>query len=138
MEKEWLDGYKVCKREGNRFVSCFIGTGKGREDWGFKVYRIGHITKRSPGYIRGVVTRLRKYGPLAVFKHINMAISYINYDVEDPLVVFKCRYIKSTDDDLWLPGYRQRRLNRFARIAGTYYADEVELVEEVEVDRLAS
>ncbi len=38
MEKEWLDGYKVCKREGNRLVSCFIGQGRWPKRQAWKIY----------------------------------------------------------------------------------------------------
>lgn len=133
MEKEWVNGYKVCKREGNRLISCFMGS-LPKHHGGFKIYGIGRITKRTPGYIRGIVSRLRKHGPLAVFRFWEDAARFIDSNwvdgIEEEWPIYKCRYIESRDADLWYPGYRQRNLIGF-RISGTYYADEVELIEEV-------
>ena len=135
MKKKWLNGYKVCKRQGNRFSSCFAGQGR-MNGFGWKVYGIGTVTKRTPGFILHIVSRLRKYGPLAVFRSRYSAERFIEKNHQDGVgkdwVLFKCRYIESTDENLWYPGYRRRNLMPY-RISGTYYADEVELVVEIAI-----
>lgn len=135
MSSEWLDGYKVVRKQKNRYVSCTIGLRKPR---GYKVYAIGHVTKRSPGYLPYISTRIRAYGPLMVFQHKDSALRYIekhwydgSFDFEVKL--FRCRYIPSMDTYCWLPGYRRRNICHIY-IPDERFADAVELIEEVTED----
>ena len=127
---EWIEGYKVVRRQGNRYVSVFEGRSKG---YGFKVYGIGHVTKRTEGYLKGVKTRLRSYGPLGVFAYENGAVRFMErtWLIDDPCVVLsKCRYIKSADNCCWRPGYENRQLCH-DHWYDERFADAVELVEDV-------
>lgn len=130
VKKKWKRGYRVCKRQGNRYVSCCAGEGK----YGWKIYAVGHITKRTQGYIRGIKSRIKKWGPLAVFDHEDAAIRFMDrYGLEDDdWVLFSCRYAESTDKDYWREGYRGRKFCN-SYVSGKRFADEVELLEEVTV-----
>ena len=129
--KEWKAGYKVVRRQGNRYVSCIEGRDKG---CGWKVYGIGHITRRTPGYIRGIKDRIASHGPLAVFQHRASAIRFMNTDRYDgrceDAVICSCRFIESGDLQCWRPGYRIRQLCH-GYVPDERFADEVVLIEEL-------
>ncbi len=117
MEEVWVDGYKVCRKQGNRYVSFF--------DFPWKIYNIGRITRRS-----------REQGPLAVFDSREHAFAFKDefgaVDGTTVKVVLACRYIKSKEWVYWYITKRGRReTNRGDGIAGKCFADAVELIAEV-------
>ena len=131
MDKKWKMGYKVCRRQGNRFVSYCMG--RLATEW-YNIYGVGHVTRRRRGYIQDVKKRLRKFGPLGVFIHESSARNFMERthqdgDVHDP-ALFKCRFIESKDERFWLPGYRQRKFG-MVYVPDQRFADAVELIEEV-------
>lgn len=129
MKKKWKNGYKVVRRQGNRFVSCTMGI---YDVPGWKVYGIGHVTRRAKGYIKGIATRLRSYGPLAVFIDKESALRFMEGLGGPSLALFTCRYVESSDNSCWRPGYRCRNLCHIY-VSDQRFADEVELLEEVKL-----
>ncbi len=121
MGKEWLDGYRVCRRRGKSYVSTYMGVSTID---GWKIYAIGRVTRRTPGY-----------GPLAVFELADDARGFMkqNNMYADGYALFGCRYTESEDTDLWRLGPTFERCVCVCRITGTHYADEVEPVREMAV-----
>lgn len=119
--KKWKLGYRVCLKQGARWVSTYMG----REIWrtGWKVYAIGRITKRRAGY-----------GPLAVFDSEKEARSFMGNNMYGSYKLFRCRYIQSDDTQYWMPhyhgGFNPKRYCQ-ANVSGKRFADAVELISEV-------
>lgn len=124
MEKKWRTGYKVCRRQGNRYISTHAGRSYCDKGRGYKVYGIGHVTKRTRGN-----------GPLAVFSNTKDALQFsVKYcGTFVGVVIFECKYLQSDDGRYWLKIKGKRSYNQ-SNIAGKRFADEVELIEEIEVN----
>lgn len=121
MGKEWLDGYKVVVKRGSRYKSCVMTNH-------YKMYDIGLVTKRTSGN-----------GPLAVFGQKRDAIAFKKRErflgkLYGKFYLFRCRYIESDDNGYWyrLCAYGGHKLCN-THVPGKRFADEVELIEEVEV-----
>lgn len=119
--KKWLEGYKVVQWVGAGYVSFICNALDG--SLRYKRYGIGKVTKRTHGD-----------GPLAVFVKLEDAVAFINlaggpgYDNR----VCSCRYVKSRNSTYWQKTKDDGKTSTSgAGIAGKAFADEVELVEEV-------
>jgi hypothetical protein len=107
MENKWLDGYKVMSRYGKNYMSAI------KSKYGFKVYRIGHVTARTPGN-----------GPLAVFGTKTEALEWC-----DSGIVMRVRYTLSEDKSYWVIDKNGRKENCGFYATGSVFADEIESIE---------
>ena len=122
---KWRKGYKVVLKQGRRYASFRYRMGFSAKP--YKIYNIGHVTKRTPGH-----------GPLAVFSNKKMAKRFLVgnsflHILPVDLVICRCRYVQSEDNQYWVivKGWNAGRVFCTANILGKKFADEVELIEEV-------
>lgn len=73
---EWLDGFKVVRKDRGKYYSCSLPKGVRQE------YRIGKPTKRRNG----------NWGALAVFKKEKNAKDFVLRALTDDLHIKKCKY----------------------------------------------
>jgi len=94
-------------------------------------------SKNSQIYKIGIPSKRREpHGPLAVFTDRSWAFKFIRKTLANlhfELKTFKCEYIKSADNAIWIgrKDYPDRFVGKDYCPDGTDFADEVTLLEEV-------
>ena len=115
-------GYKVVKVKHSRHGACFVSAVAGQ--------RFGGQQKsgKEVVYIRYFRTfRPKSCGPLAVFDDLKSA----KYFCTDSDIIFKCSYVPSSDNRLWVD-YFDRSISKVVGLPpGTVFADSVVLLERV-------